>query len=61
MATAIVNHPSASFIEPSNEPMSLNRRGMYDTWRAVTEEVTKIIPGKYIQSDAVSKCSCNYR
>ena len=47
MATAIVNHPSASFIEPSNEPMSLNRRGMYDTWRAITEEVTKIIPGKY--------------
>ena len=44
MAKAVAAHPSVSFIEPSNEPMSINRRGMYDTWRAVTEEVTKIIP-----------------
>jgi hypothetical protein len=27
-----------------NEPMSINRHDMYDTWRAVTEAVVPIIP-----------------
>ena len=45
MAEAVKAHPSVSFIEPANEPMSINRRNMYDTWRAVTEEVIKIVPG----------------
>ena len=44
MAEAVKAHPSVSFIEPANEPMSINRRNMYDTWRAVTEEVIKIVP-----------------
>jgi len=44
MADAIKQHPSAFAIEPMNEPMSINRRDMYDTWRAVTEAVTALIP-----------------
>eukprot|EP00756_Hemistasia_phaeocysticola_P058836 Hpha_TRINITY_DN3549_c0_g1::TRINITY_DN3549_c0_g1_i1::g.25735::m.25735 len=44
MAEEIKQHPSAFAIEPSNEPMSIDRRAMYDTWRAVTEAVTPIIP-----------------
>lgn len=44
MVAEVVNHPSVSFIEPANEPMSINRRDLYDTWRAVTEEAVKIIP-----------------
>eukprot|EP00966_Prymnesium_polylepis_P100510 2327587-Prymnesium_polylepis.1 len=44
MADAIKQHPSAFAIEPMNEPMSINRRDMYDTWRAVTEAVAALIP-----------------
>ena len=44
IAEEIREHASVSFLEPSNEPMSINRRAMYDTWREVTEEVVKIVP-----------------
>lgn len=44
VAEAITEHPSAFALELMNEPMSLNRRDMYDTWRAATEAVTAIIP-----------------
>jgi len=44
VAHAITQHPSAFAIEPMNEPMSINRRDMYDTWREVTEAVTAIVP-----------------
>ena len=40
----IVQHPSAFALELMNEPMTINRAGMYDTWRAVAEAATKIIP-----------------
>lgn len=44
VAEAVKQHPSAFALELMNEPMSINRRDMYDTWRAVTEAVTKVIP-----------------
>lgn len=44
VAQAVAQHPSAIALELMNEPMSLRRRDMYDTWRAVTESVEKIVP-----------------
>jgi len=44
MAQAVAPHPSAFALEPMNEPMSINRRDMYETWRAVTEAATAVIP-----------------
>jgi len=44
VAEAVTQHPSAFALELANEPMSINRRDMYDTWREVTESVISIIP-----------------
>lgn len=44
MAEAVREHPSAFAAELMNEPMSINRRDMYDTWRAVTEAVNAVVP-----------------
>lgn len=44
IAEAVKDHPSAFAIELANEPMSINREGMYNTWRAVSEAVVKIVP-----------------
>eukprot|EP00948_MAST-09A_sp_MAST-9A-sp1_P001408 g1408.t1 len=44
IAEAVKDHPSAFGAELMNEPMSIRRKWMFDTWRAVAEEVLKIIP-----------------
>jgi len=44
IAQEVRQHPSAFALEPMNEPISINRRSMYDTWRAVTESVTQVVP-----------------
>jgi len=44
MAEAVKDHPSAFAFELMNEPMSINRRDMYDTWRATAEEILTVIP-----------------
>ena len=44
MANEIKSHPSAFAIEPMNEPMSIHRRWMYDTWRAIGESVLDVVP-----------------
>ena len=44
IAKAVKSHPSAFGAELMNEPMSLRRRWMFDTWRACAEAITKCIP-----------------
>eukprot|EP00039_Didymoeca_costata_P033021 m.40313 g.40313 ORF g.40313 m.40313 type:complete len:453 (+) comp9652_c0_seq1:178-1536(+) len=44
MAEAVVNHPSAFAAELMNEPMSIRRRDMFDTWRACAEAINAVIP-----------------
>jgi len=44
MAEAVKDHPSAFAAELMNEPMSINRRGMYDTWRAAAKAINGVIP-----------------
>ena len=39
IAEEIKDHPSAFALELMNEPISINRRDMYDTWRAAAEAV----------------------
>jgi len=44
MAEAVKGHPSAFGFELANEPMSIRRKWMFDTWRACAEAITKIVP-----------------
>eukprot|EP00658_Telonema_sp_P-2_P031792 TRINITY_DN23716_c0_g1_i1.p1 TRINITY_DN23716_c0_g1~~TRINITY_DN23716_c0_g1_i1.p1 ORF type:complete len:464 (-),score=104.16 TRINITY_DN23716_c0_g1_i1:187-1578(-) len=44
VAEAVVDHPSAFGAELMNEPMSIRRRDMFDTWRACTEAINLVIP-----------------
>eukprot|EP00854_Cymbomonas_tetramitiformis_P008534 gene8534-10130_t len=44
IAQEVVNHPSAFAVELMNEPMTIRRQWMFDTWRAVTEAVNNVIP-----------------
>jgi len=44
MAEAVKNHPSASLMEFSNEPMYIYRHQMYEVWREISEAVNEVIP-----------------
>lgn len=44
MAEAVTQHPSAFAAELMNEPMTIRRPEMFDTWRAVTEAITAVVP-----------------
>eukprot|EP00294_Goniomonas_avonlea_P006034 CAMPEP_0114564094 /NCGR_PEP_ID=MMETSP0114-20121206/13500_1 /TAXON_ID=31324 /ORGANISM="Goniomonas sp, Strain m" /LENGTH=451 /DNA_ID=CAMNT_0001750065 /DNA_START=33 /DNA_END=1388 /DNA_ORIENTATION=+ len=44
LAVAVRDHPSAFAAELMNEPMTIRRREMFDTWRAVAEAINTIIP-----------------
>ena len=44
VAQAVKPHASAFAAELMNEPMSIRRRGLYDTWRAAAEAIHVIIP-----------------
>jgi hypothetical protein len=44
MAEAVVDHPSAFAAELMNEPMTIRRTAMYDTWRAAGEAIMSVIP-----------------
>merc|ERR1712216_846653 len=44
MAEAVKDHPSAFAAELMNEPMSIRRRWMFDTWRACAEAINKVVP-----------------
>jgi len=45
MAEAVSSHPSAFAVESMNEPMSIRRRWMFDTWRDISNAVTEVVPG----------------
>lgn len=44
VAEAVIEHPSAFAAELMNEPMSINRWNMYETWRACAEAIISVIP-----------------
>ena len=44
VAEAVKGHPSAFAAELMNEPMSIRRRWMFDTWRACAEAINEVIP-----------------
>ena len=44
LAKEVTQHPSAVAMELDNEPMSIRRGAMYDTWRATAEAINAIIP-----------------
>lgn len=44
IAEEIKSHPSAFALEYMNEPMSIKRKWMFDTWREISDAVLKIIP-----------------
>ena len=44
MAEAVKDHPSAFAAELMNEPMTIDRPNMFDTWKACADAITQIIP-----------------
>lgn len=44
MAEAVKYHPSAFACELMNEPMSIDRGRMFDTWRAAAEAINAVVP-----------------
>jgi hypothetical protein len=44
VAESVVSHPSAVFAELMNEPMSIWRQQMFDTWRAAGEAILQVVP-----------------
>jgi len=44
MAEAVKHHPSAFAAELMNEPMTIRRKWMFDTWRASAEAINEVIP-----------------
>mmetsp|Transcript_134145 Transcript_134145/g.199550 ORF Transcript_134145/g.199550 Transcript_134145/m.199550 type:complete len:104 (+) Transcript_134145:843-1154(+) len=44
MAEAVIDHPSAFAFELMNEPMTIKRTSMFDTWVDCAKDITKIIP-----------------
>lgn len=44
VAEAVKDHPSAFAAELMNEPMTIRRKAMFDTWRACAEAINDVIP-----------------
>jgi len=44
VAESVVDHPSVFAIEPMNEPMSIKRGDMFDTWKEIALAVNSVIP-----------------
>lgn len=44
MAHAVADHPSASFFELMNEPMTIHRANYMDTWKACADAIHQVIP-----------------
>jgi hypothetical protein len=44
MAEAAAEHPSAFAAELMNEPMSIKRREMFDTWKECAEAINAVVP-----------------
>ena len=57
VATEVSRHPSAFAVESMNEPMSIRRRWMFDTWRAITEAVLGVVPDMSVSISDVGEWS----
>jgi len=57
MAEAVKNHPSAFAAELMNEPMSIRRRVMFDTWRVVAEAINQVVPDMSVSISDVGEGS----
>ncbi len=44
VAEAVSQHPSAFACELMNEPMTISRRRLFDTWRAAAEAINSVVP-----------------
>eukprot|EP01063_Lacrimia_lanifica_P020472 TRINITY_DN27772_c0_g1_i1.p1 TRINITY_DN27772_c0_g1~~TRINITY_DN27772_c0_g1_i1.p1 ORF type:complete len:443 (+),score=152.80 TRINITY_DN27772_c0_g1_i1:57-1385(+) len=44
MAAAVADHPSAFAAELMNEPMSIRRKDMFNTWKACADAITEVVP-----------------
>lgn len=55
MAHAVAEHPSAVGCELMNEPMSIRRRSMFQTWRAAAEAINTVVPDMMV-SLAAARC-----
>jgi hypothetical protein len=44
LAEAVKEHPSAFAAELMNEPMTIRRKWMFDTWRAAADAINEVIP-----------------
>ena len=44
MAEAVKDHPSAFAFELMNEPMTIRRAAMFDTWVESARAITEVIP-----------------
>lgn len=57
VAEAVAQHPYAVAMELMNEPMSIKRQLMFDTWRDVATSVNLIIPDMAISVTDVGECA----
>eukprot|EP00929_Paragymnodinium_shiwhaense_P108800 TRINITY_DN75136_c0_g1_i1.p1 TRINITY_DN75136_c0_g1~~TRINITY_DN75136_c0_g1_i1.p1 ORF type:complete len:443 (-),score=48.15 TRINITY_DN75136_c0_g1_i1:99-1427(-) len=57
MAEAVKGHPSAFAAELMNEPMSIRRNYMFETWQACTEAITTVIPDMSVSVADVGEAS----
>lgn len=57
LAEAVVDHPSAFAAELMNEPMTIHRERMFETWRASAEEINKIIPDMSVSISDIGEAS----
>jgi len=57
LAEAVKEHPSAVAAELMNEPMSIHRRDMFDTWRACAEAINTVIPDMSVSLADVGEAS----
>jgi len=57
VAEAVKDHPSAFAAELMNEPMSIRRKWMFDTWRACAEAINKVIPDMSVSLADIGEAS----
>jgi len=57
LTEAVKEHPSAVAAELMNEPMSIHRRDMFDTWRACTEAINSVVPDMSVSLADVGEVS----
>ena len=61
MAEAVVGHPSAFGAELDNEPITINRRLAFDTWRAAAVAIHDVIPDMAVSLADTSEGCLSHR